>query len=71
LVIIDDTTFSCQIREDLKKDPLVIVIQNQLRSHQQVHGFFSDHAKFKFQDGLFYGHGLLHILDGLVCLQVL
>jgi hypothetical protein len=70
-VILDDTTFFCQICEDLKKDPLVIVIQYQLRSHHQVHDFFSDHVKFKFQDGLLYGDGLLHILDGPTRLQVL
>jgi hypothetical protein len=70
-VILNDTTFFCQICEDLKKDPLVIVIQSQFRSHHQIHEFFSDHAKFKFQDGLLYGDGFLHIIDGLTRLQVL
>jgi hypothetical protein len=66
LLIFYDTTFFCQIREDLKKNPLVIVIQSQLKSHQQVHDFFTNHAKVKFQDGLFYGDNLLHIPNGLV-----
>jgi hypothetical protein len=70
LVILDDTTFFCQIHEDLKKYPLVIVILNQLKSHQQVHVFFNDHVKFKFQDGLFCGDGLLYILDGPSRFQV-
>jgi len=36
LVIPNDTTFFCQIYENLKKDPFVIGIQGQLRNHHQV-----------------------------------
>jgi hypothetical protein len=32
----------------------------------QVQEFFSDHAKFEFQDGLYYRDGLLYVLDGFV-----
>jgi hypothetical protein len=35
-VIPDDTTFLCQIHEDLKKGLLTIGIQGQLSSHHQV-----------------------------------
>jgi hypothetical protein len=55
------TTLLCPIHEDLKKDPLTIGIQGQLRSHHQVHDFSNDHVKFKFQDGLFYRDGILHV----------
>jgi hypothetical protein len=65
LVIPDDTTFFCQIREDLKKDLLVIHIQSQLRSHHKVHDFSNDHDKFDFQNGLSYHDGLLYVLNGL------
>ncbi len=36
LIIPDDTTFFCQIHEYLKKDPLAIGIQGQLKNHHQV-----------------------------------
>ncbi len=52
-IIHDDTTLICQIHEYLKKDPFAIGIQGQLRNHWQVQDFSSDHAKFKFQDGVF------------------
>jgi hypothetical protein len=67
-IIHDDTTLICQIHEYLKKDPFAIGIQGQLRNHWQVQDFSNDHAKFKFQDGVFYCDGLLY---GLVQLQVL
>jgi len=60
------TTFFCQICEDLKKDPLTIGIQGQLKNHHQVHDFSSDHAKFKFQNGLLYYDGFLYVQTGLV-----
>ncbi len=69
-VILEDITFFCHICEDLK-DTLAIIIQGQLRGHQQVQDFFNDHVKFKFQDGLLYHDGLLYVLDGHVQLQVL
>ncbi len=69
-IIPDDITFFCHIHEKLK-DIFVIIIQGQLRGHQQVHDFSSDHVKFKFQDGLVYRDGLLYVLDGHVQLQVL
>jgi len=59
---LDDTTFHCQICEDLKKDLLIIGIQGQLRNHHQIQDFFNDHAKFEFQDGLFYRDALLYFL---------
>jgi hypothetical protein len=64
LIIPDDITFFCQIHEDLKKHPLVIGIQNQLRSRHQIYDFFSDHAKFEFQNGLLYCDGLLYVPNG-------
>jgi hypothetical protein len=36
LVIFNATTLLCQIHEDLKKDPLAIGIQDQLKNHHQV-----------------------------------
>jgi hypothetical protein len=57
--------FFGQIRENLKKD-LVIGIQGQLRSHHQIQDFFSDHVKFKFQDGLLYHDGILYVSNGLM-----
>jgi hypothetical protein len=36
LVILNDSTFLCQIYEILKKDLLAINLQGQLRSHHQV-----------------------------------
>jgi hypothetical protein len=68
LVILDDTSFFCQIHENLK-DPLAIGIQGQLMS-DQVQDFFNDHVKFEFQDGLLYRDGLLYVLDGLVRIEV-
>jgi hypothetical protein len=65
LIILDDTTFHCQICEEFKKDPFIIGIQGQLKNHNLVQDFFSDHVKFEFQDGLFYRDGLLYVLDGL------
>jgi hypothetical protein len=62
LVIPNDTTFLCQVHENLK-NPLAISIQGQLRNHHQVQDSFNDHAKFKFQNGLLYH-------DGLAWLQV-
>ncbi len=70
LVILNDATFFCQIREDLKKD-LTIGIQGQLRSRQQDYEFSNDHVKFTFQDGLFYCDGFFYVHDGLTQLQVL
>jgi hypothetical protein len=70
LVILDDITFFHHIRENFENDTRVIIIQGQLRGHQQVHYFSSDHVKFKFQDGLLYRDGLLYVLDGHVQLQV-
>jgi hypothetical protein len=70
LVIPDDNTFFCQIREDLK-DPFAIGIQGQLKSHHQVWDFPSDHVKFKFQNGVFYCDGFLYGPNGLAQLQVL
>jgi hypothetical protein len=70
-ITLDDTTFLCQIREDLNKDLFAIGIQGQLSSHNQIHDFFSDHAKFEFEDGLLYCDGFLYVLDGLTRLQVL
>ncbi len=40
-------------------------------SHHQIQDFFSDHAKFEFQNGLFYSDDLLYVLDGFVRFQVL
>jgi hypothetical protein len=57
LIIFYDTTFFCQICEDLKKGPLVIGIQGQSRNHHQIHDFSNDHVKFEFQDDLFYHDG--------------
>jgi hypothetical protein len=71
LVILDDTTFFCQIREDLKKDHLAIGIQGQLSSHNQVQDFFNDHAKFEFENGLLYCDGFLYVPNGFTQLQVL
>ncbi len=70
-VIPNDTTFLCQIHEDLKKGLFTIGIQGQLSSHHQVQGFFNDHAKFEFEDGLLYCDGLLYVLDGFTQLQIL
>jgi hypothetical protein len=39
LVLLMTQPFFVKFVKIWKKDPLVIVIQNQLRSHQQVHGF--------------------------------
>jgi hypothetical protein len=47
----------------LKKDPLAINIQSQLRSHHQIQDISNEHATFEFQDGLLHGDGLLCILD--------
>jgi hypothetical protein len=67
-IILNDTTFLCQIHENLK-DPFAIGIQGQLMSHQ-VQDFFSIHVKFKFPDGLLYRDGLLYVFDGPVWIQV-
>jgi hypothetical protein len=64
-------SFFCQICEDLKKDPLAIGIYSQLRSQHQIQYFSSDHAKFKFQNGLLYFDGFLYVHNGLAWLQVL
>ncbi len=53
---LDDTTFLCQIHENLK-DIFAIGIQSQLKNHCQVQDFSNDHANFKFQDGLLYCDG--------------
>jgi hypothetical protein len=63
-MIFVDTTFLCQIRKDLKKDPFAIGMQGQLNSQHQVQKKSSDHVKFGFQDGLFYHDGLLYVFDG-------
>ncbi len=70
LVILDDITFLCQIHGNLK-DPFTIGIQGQLKNHHQVQDFSNDHAKFKFQDVLFYHDGLLYVPDGLTQFQIL
>jgi hypothetical protein len=44
LIIPNDTTFICQIREDLKNNFLDIGIQGQLKSHHQVQDFSINHA---------------------------
>jgi hypothetical protein len=50
---------------------LLLASKANLKNHQQVQDFFSDHAKFKFQDGLLYHDGLLYVLDGLTRFQIL
>jgi hypothetical protein len=60
LIIPNDKTFLHQIQKDLEKDFFVVDIQNQLRNQHQIQDFFSDLAKFEFQDGLFYRDGLLY-----------
>jgi hypothetical protein len=69
--ILDGTTFLFQICEHFKKDPLAINIQGQLMNHHQVHDFSNNHAKFKFQDGLFCCDGILCVLNGPTQLQIL
>jgi hypothetical protein len=70
LIIPNDKTFFHQICEDLKKDPFIVDIQNQLRNQHQIQDLFSNCAKFKFRDGLLYCDGLLYVLDGLIQFQV-
>jgi hypothetical protein len=70
LVIPDDTTFLCQICENLKKDPFAINIQGQLMPHHQIHDFSNDHAKFEFENGLFYRDGFLFVPNGPTWPQV-
>jgi len=60
LITLDDKTLFHQICEDLKKDLFVVDIENQLKSQHQIQDFFSDRAKFKFQNGLLYCDGLLY-----------
>jgi hypothetical protein len=40
-------------------------------SHHQIQDFSNDHAKFEFQDGLFYHDGLLYVLDDFMRFQIL
>jgi hypothetical protein len=70
-VIPDDKTFFHQICEDLKKDHVIVDIQNQLRNQHQILNLSNNNAKFKFQDGLLYRDGLWYVLDGPIQLQVL
>jgi hypothetical protein len=63
-IIPNNTTFFYQIHEDLKND-LAIGIQGQLKSHHQVQDFFSDHAKFEFQNGLLYYDNFFYVIHGL------
>jgi hypothetical protein len=63
LVISNDTTLLCQIHEDLK-DPFIVGIQGQLKSHHQVQDFSSHHVKFKFQNGLLHHDGFLYVPNG-------
>jgi hypothetical protein len=64
-IIPNNTTFFYQIHEDLKNDLLAIGIQGQLKSHHQVQDFFSDHAKFEFQNGLLYYDNFFYVIHGL------
>jgi hypothetical protein len=54
IMIPNDTTFLCQIHEDLNKNVFIIGIQGQLRNHHQDQDFSNDHVKFEFQNGLLY-----------------
>jgi len=71
LVTFDDKTLFHQIHENLKKHPLVVDIQRQLKNQHQIQNFFSNCVKFEFWDGLLYRGGLLYVPDGLVQFQVL
>jgi hypothetical protein len=62
LVIPNEKTIFYQICEDLKKNPLIVDIQNQLKNQHQIQDLFSDRAKFNFRDGLLYHDGLCMFL---------
>jgi hypothetical protein len=70
VVIPNDATFFCQIREDLKKNSFIIGIYGQLRNYHQVQDFSNDHVKFEFQNGLLYCDGFWYVHDGLAQLQM-